>query len=447
MNITSLFNIHSQTDAEGTLQTIRENIEFKGINVWLLIIGTVLASIGLNINSALVLIGAMLVSPLMGPIAGAGIALGIYDLPLLRRALLNAGIMTAISLVASALYFWLTPLGTNQAELMVRTNPSFFDVLIATLGGAALVVSFSHKSRNSITVAGAAIATALMPALCTAGYGIASQNPVFFFGAMYLYVINSVFIGLAAFVLSKYLKLSAANQAETPKRHHIILSIGAVLLLVAPSLWMAYDMVQETSFNNKVDKFVTANLKFRDSRVLQVNKLRKATPQRIEVTIGGAPLSEDLVQHLRELLADQDLQGVELRVFQGGQAASLLPVTATATTAAPVDLPTPQTQIPLSVQSDSASNTVTPAAVSYQTPPPVLSAMQAANLEMSLLFPELEVMSWGDLLLLHTSVYDPRKTYTVFARWKVNTSLSTVARFTTWLRLRTNVANLNLITY
>ena len=176
-----------------TIDSIRKGVEFKGANLWILIFAIFMASLGLNVNSTAVIIGAMLISPLMGPIMGVGLSVGMNDFELMKRSLKSFLITTAFSVTTATVYFLFTPIAEAQSELLARTSPTIYDVFIALFGGLAGVVALSTKEKGNV-IPGVAIATALMPPLCTAGYGLASGNLIYFLGAFYLYFINSVFI-------------------------------------------------------------------------------------------------------------------------------------------------------------------------------------------------------------------------------------------------------------
>ena len=188
------FNAFPEKDCEDeVVAQISDGVDFHGATLWVLIFAIFIASLGLNVNSTAVIIGAMLISPLMGPIIGMGLAVGIADLKLFKRALTNYLITTVISVVTATIYFTISPITEAQSELLARTSPTLYDVLIALFGGAAGILAISTKSKNNV-IPGVAIATALMPPLCTAGYGLAVSNTSYFFGAFYLYFINTVFI-------------------------------------------------------------------------------------------------------------------------------------------------------------------------------------------------------------------------------------------------------------
>jgi uncharacterized hydrophobic protein (TIGR00271 family) len=221
-----LASIEEGTDEKGSIEGIRRDVEFKGVNVWILVASIFIASIGLNTNATAVIIGAMLISPLMGPIIGTGLAVGIMDFALLKKSLRNFATTVAISILTSTLYFAISPLSEVQSELLARTTPTIFDVGIAFFGGLAGIVAGSRREKSNV-VPGVAIATALMPPLCTAGFGLATGNLSFFFGAMYLFFINSVFISFATIIIVRYLKFQRVGfvdaRTETRARYGIYL--------------------------------------------------------------------------------------------------------------------------------------------------------------------------------------------------------------------------------
>ena len=253
-------NIADHVDTDAAAERIKGGIWFQGPNVWILAFAIVLASVGLNVNSTAVIIGAMLVSPLMGPIIGMGLALGTNDVDLLKSAFKNLLVMVIISLLASTIYFILSPLAlVNPTELEARTTPTIYDVLIALFGGLAGILENSRKERGTV-LSGVAIATALMPPLCTAGYGLAHGQMHFFFGALYLFVINSVFIALATYLMVRYLKFKTVSGIApelADKRRKAITWILVVVLI--PSIWSAVTLVRENNFERNAQNFVEAN--------------------------------------------------------------------------------------------------------------------------------------------------------------------------------------------
>ena len=252
--------IYNDIDTDSAAERIRASIWFQGPNAWILVFAIILASVGLNVNSTAVIIGAMLVSPLMGPIIGTGMALGTNDTDLLRAAVKNLLVMVGISLAASTLFFLISPLSlVNPTELEARTSPTIYDVMIALFGGLAGILENSRKERGTV-LSGVAIATALMPPLCTAGYGLAHLNMHFFLGAMYLFVINSVFIALATYLMVKYLRfrtVTGISEDLAVKRRKIMSVVLAIVII--PSLWTAFRLVGQNNFERNVRSFVDSN--------------------------------------------------------------------------------------------------------------------------------------------------------------------------------------------
>lgn len=239
-------------------ETIRAGVPFRGTNLWVLIFAIFIASIGLNVNSTAVIIGAMLISPLMGPIIGAGYGVGVGDLGLVRTALQNLAVATGISLATSALYFLLTPLSGAHSELLARTAPTIWDVLIALFGGLAGVIGMTRRERGNV-VPGVAIATALMPPLCTAGYGLATGNLAYFAGAFYLFFINSVFIATATFIMVRVMRLPEAAGVEPAARQRAHRIIGLLVFLTAtPSVYLAVDLIQGEVATRRAESFLSA---------------------------------------------------------------------------------------------------------------------------------------------------------------------------------------------
>ena len=201
-----------------TIEEIKQSVVFRGANLWILMFAIMVCSVGLNVNSPAVVIGAMLISPLMGPIMGVGLGVGINDFELIVKALKNLGIAAGISVITSALYFWISPLNDAQSELLARTAPTLWDVLIALFGGLAGIVAGSRKEKSN-AIPGVAIATALMPPLCTAGFGLATAQWNYFFGAFYLFFINSVFISLSTYLIVRLLRFKPKEFLDHTSKH------------------------------------------------------------------------------------------------------------------------------------------------------------------------------------------------------------------------------------
>ncbi len=247
---------HEEEDHQMIHDTIEKGIVFRGTNLWILVFAILIASVGLNMNSPAVIIGAMLISPLMGPINGVGYSVATYNFELLKRSLKNIAFASSAGLVASTLYFLVTPVHGEGFELLSRTSPTIYDVLIATFGGLAGIVAISSKNKGNV-IPGVAIATALMPPLCTAGYGLANWNMNHFAGAMYLFLINSVFIALSAMAVSQLLKLPKKSfllSREIKNKNIVIGLVAAVTVL--PAFYLGITLVQKEKFQDQAELYV-----------------------------------------------------------------------------------------------------------------------------------------------------------------------------------------------
>ncbi len=295
------------TDYEGTMNKVEEDMLFRGHSAWILIFSILIASIGLNANSTAVIIGAMLISPLMGPIVASGLAIGINDFSFLKRALKNFAVAILISLITSAIYFKITPLKEATSELLGRTTPTILDVFIALFGGFAGIIAGSRKESSNV-IPGVAIATALMPPLCTAGYGIATWQGHFFFGALYLFFINSVFISLATFVTVKLLKFPKKKHInpETERRvKHIITFI--VILFIIPSLILFFNVIKEARFKTNAKLFIKKEISNPGSQLINYNLQYSDTVASINLYFIGKPVQDSSVNQWIMRLADYNL--------------------------------------------------------------------------------------------------------------------------------------------
>ncbi len=279
-------------DYNKTIESIKAGVPFRGTNLWVLIFAIFVASIGLNTNSTAVIIGAMLISPLMGPIMGVGLGLGIYDFALVKKALYNLAIATAIAMITSFIYFSISPISDAQSEILARTRPSLYDVLIALFGGLAGIVASTRKEKGN-AIPGVAIATALMPPLCTAGYGLATGQWNFFAGAFYLYLINCVFICLATLLIVRYLKYPHFSfvDEKTEKRIQRIISIILIGMLV-PSTWLAFNLVMENRFENAANKFIEEIIETESTLVIEKKITYDSDTCLMELTLLGDPIDE-----------------------------------------------------------------------------------------------------------------------------------------------------------
>ena len=251
------FRLKSQLEDFETIHSeIEKGTRFRGTNLWILMFAIIIASVGLNMNSTAVIIGAMLISPLMGPINGMGYSLATYDFPLFTESVKNFTFAVIVSLLTSTLYFLASPVNTAHSELLARTSPTIYDVLIAFFGGLAGILATSSKLKGNV-LPGVAIATALMPPLCTAGYGLATLQFNFFFGALYLFTINTVFIGVASLTVCKLLKLPIRSIVDNERARKVSRYITLILILTAlPSLFFGYQLVKQERFNSNVANFL-----------------------------------------------------------------------------------------------------------------------------------------------------------------------------------------------
>ncbi|GAB3569576.1 TIGR00341 family protein [Spirosoma luteolum] len=305
-------------DEAAIIQSISRGAEFRGVNLWTLIFAIFIASIGLNVNSASIIIGAMLISPLMGPIMGIGLGIGINDLDLILKSLKNLGIAVFISLLTSTVYFLISPLHVAQSELLARTSPSVWDAFIAFFGGLVGIVAASRRDKVTNVIPGVAIATALMPPLCTAGYGLSSGNLYYFAGAFYLFLINSVCISIATFLIVRFLgyhqKAYATPEIERRIRTTIWL---AVLVVVVPSSYLGYQIVRKTIFEQEAKRFVTRECNFQFRQVVSYNARFNRNQSTLELTLVGEPLPADSIALLKARMLPYGLDHTQLVVRQG----------------------------------------------------------------------------------------------------------------------------------
>ncbi len=315
-NFFNKFKLHAEKeDLQTVVVNISNGVVFRGTNLWVLIFAIFVASLGLNVNSAAVIIGAMLISPLMGPIMGIGLGMGISDVTLLRKSVYNYGVATIVALTTSTLFFLISPLDDAHSEILARTSPTIYDVLIALFGGFAGIVATASKQKGNV-IPGVAIATALMPPLCTAGYGLATLQFGFFVGAFYLYIINTVFIALATLIIVRFLHFPY-KQEQTLKAektaHRIVWLVVIVTLL--PSIYFGYDMVQRNHFTNNANKFITQEAHFKNDYLL--NKKIDAKNRKITLVFGGKEISQEEIKALKQQLKKYGLDTAILEIKQG----------------------------------------------------------------------------------------------------------------------------------
>lgn len=315
--LSELLNIKKDTNKEGTIQEIKDNISMQGHTAWILIFSILIASIGLNANSTAVVIGAMLISPLMGPILGVGLSIGINDIDTLRKSMINLGVMVGLSLITSFVFFSIPLFQEATSEILARTRPDVRDVFIAIAGGLALIVAISRPSAQTNTVAGVAIATALMPPLCTAGYGLATWNFSYFFGAMFLFTINTIFIALATFVIVKFLNFPMLKYINSAKRKRIAQFASTVaFLILAGSIWQFYGLFKENQFKQTARSFIT---ELKDDGVAIIGDDEKNIDyfkRTITLPLLGTMVPDSEIHKWKGRLNDMGLTDVELNVQQ-----------------------------------------------------------------------------------------------------------------------------------
>jgi len=312
-----LFDIHKDTDRDATIEAVKKDIPFKGHTAWILIFSIFVASIGLNVSSTAVVIGAMLISPLMGPIVGIGLSVAINDVETMRRSFINLTTMVVLSVLTAFFYFKLSPLTEETPELIARTYPTILDVLVAIFGGLGLIVAKTKSGTIASVIFGVAIATALMPPLCTVGYGLAINNLNYAGGAMYLFSINAVFIALATFIVAKILRFPLVRYANSQRRRRIaqIASLVALIVMV-PSVWLFINLLDEQLFETRTKQFVNEVIQYDGAEVVKFTQNYET--QNIDVYLIGRPVPQSEISlWLKNLKETDELEMANLRVYQG----------------------------------------------------------------------------------------------------------------------------------
>lgn len=306
-----------RADESVIIESITNNVSFRGTNLWTLIFAILIASIGLNVNSTAVVIGAMLISPLMGPIMGIGLGIGILDFGLMKKGLKNLLIAAVFAIATSYIYFLLSPLHEARNEIVARTTPSIWDVLIAFFGGLAGIIAATRQEKSNV-LPGVAIATALMPPLCTAGFGLATREWYYFLGAIYLFFINGFFICVATFLIVRYLKLKIRRFATRAQHRGVVRSIWIVAIVtLVPSIFLAVRIVQRTIFEENAKSFVQNEFRFTRTQVVnQAYNYDRHHPT-IELLLIGEELSKHKLDSLRGRMSHYGLDSSSLVVRQG----------------------------------------------------------------------------------------------------------------------------------
>jgi uncharacterized hydrophobic protein (TIGR00271 family) len=318
MNRFSQFiNLHNGEEEKHVVkENVQSNISFKGSNLWILACAIAIASVGLNVNSTAVIIGAMLISPLMGPIVGAGFALGTYDFLLLKKAVKNLFIATIVSLSVSAVYFYLSPFKDAQSELLARTSPNIYDVLIAFFGGVVGAITITRKEKGN-PLAGVAIATALMPPICTVGYGIAIGNLNYVAGAFYLYIINCFFICLSTFLIIKYLKYPIFQQVDekVQKKVRYITSILVVFMIV-PSVYLAFNLFSQKNEQQKCNNFIKSEFTDKGFTLIYKDLNLEVKPKVIALAFVNKQFNQSEITSYNSKLKKYKINNTKLVILQ-----------------------------------------------------------------------------------------------------------------------------------
>ena len=425
-------------DEEETIESLKKGVVFRGTNLWVLIFAIFLASLGLNTNSTAVIIGAMLISPLMGPIMGFGLGLGITDFDLVKRSLRNYLTATLFSVVTATIYFLISPISEAQSELLARTSPTIYDVLIAFFGGLAGIVAGSTKSKGNV-IPGVAIATALMPPLCTAGFGLATGNLSYFLGAFYLYFINTVFISLSTYIVVRVLKYPHKEfldkkRAMVVRRYMMII----VTCTIIPSLYLTYRVLRTTVFEEQVKSFVNKELDFPNTQVLsRTVAIDTAGRKALNVVLLGDEVPDMMIEAARARMTDYGLGGIGLNVQQGfGTDVDINELKSVLMK----DLYKNNEELvrAQAAQIDSLKHTVD----RYRK-----ASRMAVSLisEMHVLYPQIEKVSCSPTIIANTTEEKPDTVMLVYVKTKKALAAADQKKLTAWLAARTEEKNIKLI--
>lgn len=430
------FNLQDDRADEGIItESVRKGIEFKGVNLWTLIFAIFIASIGLNVNSTAVIIGAMLISPIMGPIMGIGLGIGINDLELVKNGARSLLFATLIGIVTSAVYFTVTPLHEAQSELLARTSPSVWDVFIAFFGGLAGMVAASRKEKTNV-VPGVAIATALMPPLCTAGYGLAIGNWYYVLGALYLYFINSVFIAIATYVMCRYLQITK-KQFEDIKVEKRVTNYMIIIVIITflPSIFMAYKIVNKNIFESNARKFLEEQFVFTNTQVITKSFIYHNQDNVISVLLFGEQLSKQKIDSLKRNMGHYKLKGTKLTIVQGLNARKQ------------IDLAQIKTSILQEVYADVAKGDTAKVTVKKTAAVPVntISPDSAVLKELKVLYPAIKSFGVGKMIVYNADKLSSDTLQTALIAFNAKAKFKGKLKLQSLLRLRYQSNKLKLI--
>lgn len=429
---------HDKAPEAEIVQSISEGVEFHGARLWILVLAVFVASLGLNTNSAAVIIGAMLISPLMGPIIGMGFGVGIYDFELFKRSARNYVITTTFSVATACLYFVISPLDEAQSELLARTSPTIYDVCIALCGGLAGIIALSSRSqRAGNVIPGVAIATALMPPLCTVGYGIALGNWVYAAGAFYLYLINTVFIALSTFLGAAFiLKLNKKKQVDKSKETRVRRIITLIALLtIIPSIYLTFDIIKKTVYEQNVREFIQTELTFKNSQVLNYTSDYQARSLRIMMV--GEPIDTAGINFLTYRMPNYNLQDTKLEIVQSGSQLNEKDILSLVNS-------TYDKKITSQNQSEKRIHELEMILSSYK-----MEDGKALTLypELNTLCPDIKTVTWlrGKTAFMHQGEVSDSTSHMILVTTQKELPSETVTTLTNWLKQRTSIPNLGVL--
>ncbi len=419
-------------DEQVVIEQLSQGVSFRGANLWVLIFAILIASLGLNVNSTAVIIGAMLISPLMGPIIGMGLAVGINDLELLKRAVKNFGVATLISVLTATLYFILTPLGEAQSELLARTSPTLYDVFIAFCGGAAGIIALCTGGKGNV-IPGVAIATALMPPLCTAGYGLATGHILYFLGAFYLFFINTVFIALATYcgVRLMHFRRFEFLSPELARRAQRIL-MGIVIVTMLPAAVMTVSIVRRNFFERNMFRFVKQELSQPGTQIISTDKDDKT----LRVVAVGKEITEARQAEACGRMAEYGLGKYTLSIIQGTQSDSIMMLSNELSQISSSRENERQKLIEMSTQAMNLSQQLTEY-TRYE------ELTKEVRPEMATLFPEVTALSMARTQITSIDSTDEHHYVAVIVTTRTGKRLSTAEqqRLAEWLKARSHTSD------
>ena len=416
---------------------IRDGVSFRGMSIIILILAILIASLGLNTNSTAVIIGAMLISPLMGPIIGIGLGVGIHDFELIKRGLRNLVMAAAFSVAASTCYFLISPVGEGHSELLARTSPTIYDVLIGFVGGFAGILAIGSRSKGNV-IPGVAIATALMPPLCTAGYGLATWQLNYFFGAAYLFIINSIYIAFATFIgvkLMKYKGASVVNDLRARRVMHIVYTVAILTML--PSIYLTYTMLSQNKFTMNAARFVAAECRFPATQVLSTTAYTRDGMRYIDIALIGRILPSDSLQlALSSKLQFFGLAGTKLRIIQGD---STRDTTSTAATSVRDIYMLTQSTITRQQQTIDSLRSINSSISRQQDIASTLAP------EIKVLFPQIREISFSRSVFANTSTPDNDTISIALVSLSAPLSEAQRRRFTEYLEARLRTSPIDIV--